>query len=126
MKDSPHTLPPAVINLFFVIGLVSALSFRSLMALKELQPEMFRYVWYVGLIGYILFFSFRYFISCKRKKAITDYNLLPKLQKGESLSEDERQVVTYLLSSLQKSRENINYLFIFATSAIAILLDFIV
>ena len=35
----------------------------------------------------------------------------------------DRQVVTYILSSLQKSRENLNYLFIFATSAIAILLD---
>ncbi len=126
MKHSPHTLPPAVINCFFVIGLVSALSFRSLMALKELQPDMFRLVWYVGLVGYILFFSFRYFISSKRKKAIIDYNLLAKLQSGENLSEDDRQVVTYLLSSLQKSRENINYLFIFATSSIAILLDIII
>lgn len=119
-------MPPAVINSFFIIGLVSALSFRSLMVLKELQPEMFRLVWYVGLIGYIFFFSFRYFISCKRKKAIRDYNLLSKLENGENLSADDRQVVTYLLSSLQKSRENINYLFIFVTSAIAIVLDFII
>ncbi|MCB2183931.1 MAG: hypothetical protein KQH63_18030 [Desulfobulbaceae bacterium] len=123
MKNSPHTLPAAVINTFFVVGLISALSFRSLMALKDLQPEMFRLVWYVGLIGYLLFFAFRYTISIKRKRAIADYNLIPKLQEGAPLSADDRQVVSYLLSSLQKSRENLNYLFIFATSGLAIVLD---
>ncbi|MCD6389670.1 MAG: hypothetical protein J7L69_09675 [Desulfobulbaceae bacterium] len=55
MRESPQTLPPLVINLFFVIGLVSALSFRLLIGVKELQPELFRPVWYVGIIGYILF-----------------------------------------------------------------------
>ena len=123
MKHSPHTLPPYVINLFFAIGLMSALSFRALMAIKDLQPEMFRPVWYAGIIGYILFFGFRYSITEKRKKAISGYNLITKLESGEELSSSDRQVVTYILSSLQKSRENLNYLFIFATSAIAIFLD---
>ena len=123
MQHAPQTLPPAVINLFFVIGLMSALAFRALMAIKDLQPQLFRPVWYLGIIGYILFFGFRYSITEKRKKAISEYNLIAKLEKGEELSPNDRQVVTYILSSLQKSRENLNYLFIFATSAIAILLD---
>lgn len=126
MKHAPQTLPPAVINLFFVVGLMSALSFRALMAIKDLQPQLFRPVWYLGIIGYILFFGFRYSITRKRKKAISEYNLIAKLEKGEELSPNDRQVVTYILSSLQKSRENLNYLFIFATSAIAILLDLLI
>jgi len=126
MKHSPHTLPPAVINLFFVIGLFSALSFRALMAIKDLQPQLFRPVWYMGIIGYILFFGFRYSITEKRKKAISEFNLIAKLENGDELAPNDRQVVTYILSSLQKSRENLNYLFIFATSAIAILLDLII
>ncbi|MBU0908022.1 MAG: hypothetical protein KKA54_19820 [Proteobacteria bacterium] len=123
MKNAPHTLPPFVINLFFVIGLMSALSFRALMAIKDLQPQLLRPVWYMGIIGYILFFGFRYSITEKRKKAICEFKLIDKLKKGEELSPNDRQVMTYILSSLQKSRENLNYLFIFATSAIAILLD---
>lgn len=122
MKQPPHTLPPAVINLFFIIGLISALSFRSLMALKEMQPELFRPVWYLGIIGYILFFSYRYIISQKRKKTITDYDLITKVQRGE-LKESDRQAIIYLLASIKKSRENFNYLFIFATSALAIFFD---
>ena len=124
MKQTPHTLPPAVINLFFVIGLISALSFRSLMALKDMQPELFRPVWYLGIIGYILFFSYRYIISQKRKKTISDYNLINKVQKDE-LNKDDRQAIAYLLASIKKSRENLNYLFIFATSALAILFDLV-
>ncbi|MEW6520444.1 MAG: hypothetical protein AB1461_13620 [Thermodesulfobacteriota bacterium] len=123
MKPSPHTLPPVVINLFFVIGLMSALSFRALMAIQDLQPAMFRPVWYLGIIGYILFFGFRYSITEKRKKTISAFNLIEKLESGGELTQNDRQAVTYILSSLQKSRENLNYLFIFATSALAIFLD---
>ena len=125
MKNTPHTLPPAVINLFFIIGLISALSFRSLMALKDMQPELFRPVWYVGIIGYILFFSYRYIISQKRKRTITDYDLITKVQQGK-LQESDRQAIVYLLASIKKSRENLNYLFIFATSALAIFFDLII
>lgn len=123
MRESPQTLPPLVINLFFVIGLVSALSFRLLIGVKELQPELFRPVWYVGIIGYILFFSFRYAITRKRKKAIRDFDLIAKVEQDGELSAADRQVVAYLLSSLEKSRENLNYLFIFVTSGLAILFD---
>ena len=125
MRTSPHTLPRAVINLFFVVGLVSALSFRTLMAIKDLRPELFRPVWYVGIIGYIFFFGFRFHITQKRKNAISARNLTAKIEKGEELSAEDRQVLTYILSSLQKSRENLNYLFIFVTSAIAILVDLV-
>ena len=39
------------------------------------------------------------------------------------LSEADRLALSYLLSSLRKSRENLNYLFIFVTSLIAIVAD---
>lgn len=123
MKKSPHTLPTSVINLFFVIGLLSALSFRLLLIVQEMAPDMFKAVWYSGIIGYILFFSFRYFISQKRKKAITQSNLIEQIENGETLSENDRQAVIYLLSSIQKSREDLNYMFIFLTSALAVLYD---
>lgn len=123
MKKSIHTLPPFVINLFFVIGLLSALSFRLLLIVQEVAPDMFKAVWYSGIIGYILFFSFRYFISQKRKNAITQSNLIEHIENGETLSENDRQAVIYLLSSIQKSREDLNYMFIFLTSALAVLYD---
>lgn len=123
LRPAPHTLPAGVINLFFIIGLLSALSFRVLMAVQDFRPELFRATWYVGVIGYILFFSFRYTIARKRRSTISDFDLISKVRQGAPLAEADRLALCYLLDSLQKSRENLNYLFIFVTSFIAIVVD---
>ncbi|MDL1976565.1 MAG: hypothetical protein LWX52_00445 [Deltaproteobacteria bacterium] len=123
MKKHPHTLPPYIINLFFIIGLLSAVAFRIIIVFQHIRPELFRPVWYFGVIGYMFFFLYRYVISLKRKRAIHEYNLISKLQGDEKLSSEDREVAVYLLSSLKKSRENLNYLFIFALSGIAVVID---
>ena len=122
-NSTPHTLPSSFINLFFIVGLLAAFSFSSLIVLPHVRPELFRPVWYLGTFGYVLFFLYRYAISQKRRNTIEDYALIPKLKQRTTLSDDERQAVVYLLSSIRKSRENLNYLFIFLLSILAIGLD---
>ncbi|MCK5233101.1 MAG: hypothetical protein KAR13_22700 [Desulfobulbaceae bacterium] len=118
-----HTVPAYIINLFFAIGLLSAVAFRTLIVFTHTYEELFRPVWYMGTIGYILFFLYRYAISQKRKRAIERYGLISKLKQQAPFSREEREVVIYLLSSLRKSREHLNYLFIFALSFAAIVAD---
>lgn len=123
MRKTPQTVSPFVISLFFVIGLVSAFAFRVLIIFVYMQPEWFRPTWYVGIIGYIFFFLYRYWISQKRKKAVEEYRLIEKLEQEVPLESVDRQVLIYLLSSIRKSRENLNYLFIFVMSFVAVLID---
>lgn len=120
---SPQTLPIWVINLFFLIGLLSAIAFRVLIVVQHLRPELFRLVWYGGIIGYVIFFSYRYFISSKRRNAIAHYGLIEKLRENVCLTDGDRDVVVYLLSSIAKSRENLNYLIIFVLSLLAVIAD---
>ncbi len=122
-KKLPHTFPGYVIHGFFFIGLVSAVAFRSIIVFVRLEPSWVRPVWYLGVLGYIGFFLYRYGISRRRKNAIRDYRLIEKIQVVTCLSEEEREVVTYLLSSIKKSREDINYLVIFLLSILAVLAD---
>jgi len=119
----PHTLPRPVIYLFMGIGLVSAVAFRLLTIFAELAPELVRPAWYVGVCGYILFFSYRYAITEKRKKVIRENRLEEKIAQGRPLTEEDREVISYLLASLTKSKENVNYLFIFVMSALAVAVD---
>lgn len=119
----PHTVSYTVINLFFLIGVMSAVSFRALIIFTHVHPEWFRPVWYIGTIGYVIFFLYRYWISHKRKRAIRQYALLDKLKGQEALSGEEREVLVYLLSSLAKSREDLNYLLIFFLSIVAVAAD---
>jgi len=112
-----------MINLFFLVGLVAACSFRILIVFSHTYQDLFRPVWYLGTVGYLFFFLYRYAISQKRKMAIEQYGLISKFKDGANLSAEDREVVIYLLSSLMKSRENINYLFIFGLSFLAIIAD---
>lgn len=122
-KYTPHLLPTPVINLVFIIGIISAICFRILIIIQYQRPELFRVVWYVGVIGYIVFFMFRYAITQKRRHAIERFDLLPKLEAGAALSDTDREVLLYLLKSIEKSKENINYLVIFILSVLAIGID---
>ena len=123
MKDKPNTLPKSVIYGFFILGLLSAIAFRIIIVFQHIEPTWVRPVWYAGILGYIVFFLYRYSISRKRKKAISDYDLINKLKKNDCLSQEDREVVSYLLSSITKSMEDMNYYIIFILSILAIAAD---
>lgn len=122
-KILPHTVPPYISYGFFFLGVVSAIAFRVIIFFQRYEPAWVRPVWYVGILGYIGFFMYRYSIARKRKNAIRDFDLIEKVRQNACLSEEERAVVSYLLSSLKKSPEDINFLIIFVLSLIAIAAD---
>ncbi|MBU2538005.1 MAG: hypothetical protein KKH22_06175 [Proteobacteria bacterium] len=123
MTNIPRTVPPFVIYLFMVIGLLSAVAFRLLTIINTFSPALMRPVWYFGVIGYIFFFAYRYHISEKRKTAIRANQLLEKIQGSGDISNEDRVLIAYVLSSIIKSKENLNYLFIFALSIAAVGVD---
>jgi hypothetical protein len=118
-------LPKFVVYLFFVIGLLAATSFRLLIVFKYLSPELFRPIWYIGVLGYLSFFLYRFLITERRRHAIRDSGLIEKLGAGEVLEPDDKQNALYLLKSISASREHWNYLGIFVLSIAAIIVDVI-
>lgn len=119
----PHTLPPSVIYCFFALGIISAIAFRVIIVFQHIEPSWIRPVWYVGVLGYMVFFFYRYYITEKRKKAIEDFQLIEKVKANACLTDEDREVVIYILSSIRKSPENVNYFIIFLLSIIAIIAD---
>ncbi len=125
MNDHPHTVPRYVIYGFFILGLLSAIAFRIIIVFQHIEPTWVRPVWYAGILGYLVFFLYRYSISRKRKNAIKDYDLITKLKDNACLSDKDREIVIYLLSSIQKSMEDMNYYIIFILSILAIAADIV-
>ena len=123
MTNLPKTVSPFVIYLFLVIGLLSAVAFRLLTIINTFTPSLMRPVWYFGVIGYIFFFAYRYHISEKRKNAIRANRLLEKIQSPGEITSEDRALIAYVLSSIIKSKENLNYLFIFVLSIAAVGVD---
>ncbi len=116
------TVPTWVVYLFFGIGVVSAGAVRAILFFQEKDPFIAKVIWYVAIIGYMIFFFYRYVISRKRKRIVKKYNLLDKL-KNNQIGQEECEALTYVVSSVDKSKENLNYSIIFIFSIVAILVD---
>jgi len=122
-KNEIHVVPKYVIYGFFILGLLSAIAFRAIILFQRLEPLWVRPVWYIGTGGYFFFFLYRYAITKKRKSAIEGFGLIEKVKANACLTEQDREVVLYLLSSIRFSLEDINYAIIFILSLIAVAAD---
>lgn len=107
------------------LGLFTAIAVRSIIIFDHIEPSWVRPVWYVAILGNFVFFYYRYQITAKRKRAVRNQLLIEKISSGEALTEDDREVLCYLLNSISKSPENINYLIISVFSLVAIATDLV-
>ncbi len=107
--------------IFFLIGIVSAFAVRVVTLLAHLDPVCGQIAWYVGVIGFFLFFVYKYRNLRRRTKIINKYNLRDKLSSQKELTPQEFQVTSQILCSLVSNKEKINYFIIFFVSAIALL-----
>jgi hypothetical protein len=124
MTKGQHSIAPAYkIYGYFILGLSTAVAFRALIVLDHIQPTWVRPVWYFGVLGNFVFFFYRFRVSVRRKRAISDFKLIEKIQSGNALTATDRDVIIYILRSIKLSPENINYLIIFLFSLFAIGLD---
>lgn len=119
----PHLSSNYIIYGSFTLGLLTAIAFRAIIVIDHVWPVWVRPVWYFAVLGNFIFFYHRFRITQKRRHAIDDYRLIEKIQSDSRLKAEDREVLTYLLSSVKRSRENINYFIIFVFSIIAIALD---
>lgn len=118
--------PPKIITIgFFALGVIASISFRLIMVLDYVATDWVRPVWYVGALGFMGFFIYRFAVSKKRNQAIRKYELIQKLKSDTKLSRDERAAAIEILTSLDKSLEKYNFLIIFVLSVVAIALDLI-
>ena len=125
MTKNKHILSPIYIHSFFIIGILATLSIRLIIVFKHINPDYIRTFWYAGVIGYIIFFAFRFYITSKRKSLINKHDLISKVQELKELGEEDKELLGYIVSSIVKSKEHLNYIFIFASSILAIVVDLV-
>lgn len=121
MKANPKPLR----LLYFWVGILATFSYRAIIVLNHYSAAWVTIFWYIGTVGFILYFAHRYQISEKRARLIAQYRLDEKVKTMPNLTDDERAAMHYLLSSLESSKEKWNYIFIFVTSGLALVLGII-
>ncbi len=119
----PKLTPRYIMYGALFTGLAASIAFRTIVILEHVEPAWVRPVWYFAVIGNFFFFYYRFRISVKRKNAIRENRLLDKVSGKEPLTDEDRDVLSYLLNSITKSPENINYVIISLFSLLAIASD---
>lgn len=114
---------------FFWVGIAATFCYRLIVVLNFYNETWMLVAWYVGTIGFIIYFMHRFQVSERRAKIIAERNLLQKVE-TLNVADDDKQAFRYLLGGLRTSKERWNYIFIFTMSGLAlvagIILDFVI
>lgn len=125
----PTTSPKYLRMIYFWSGIIATLAYRVIIVLTNVDAFWLKLCWYVGTIGFIIYFVHRFEISEKREKLIENQKLIEKVDRTNAFSKDDKDALLYILNSLKISSERFNFIFIFVTSALALIigiyLDFI-
>ena len=114
--------------LFFAIGLVATFSVRLVVILMDYNTLYAKIAWYVGVLGFFIFFLYKFNVDHARSRLITRESLLEKIKARSALQDKDYVMMHSILCSLNSAKDRINYFVIFATSIItftfALYLDF--
>ena len=127
--EKPTAHPKYIRISFFWTGILATIAYRIIVILNNYSQFWAQMAWYIGTIGFVIYFAHRYQISEKRVLLIKDYRLDEKINQLGGISEDDKKAMNYIFSTLKSTLEKWNYIFIFIASAVAffigIYLDFI-
>jgi hypothetical protein len=108
--------------IFFIIGLIATVAIRVVTVLMNIHPAYGKIAWYIGVGGFLLFFIYKFNANRGVAKLIDEENLIEKARGQKPLSAGEYNLIAGILCSLKSEKERINYFFIFAVSAVALVL----
>lgn len=121
--------PRPVRLFFFWAGIIATVAYRIIIVLNFYDPLWVKIAWYIGTIGFVLYFGHRYNIARKRAKLVRDYDLINTVKKSKEIDSQKKEALHYLVktSLTSKSRWNSAIIFILSLAAliVGIVLDLI-
>lgn len=125
----PKPSPKWLREVFFWSGIIATFCYRIIVIVNNYSKFWAQMAWYVGTLGFVIYFLHRYQISELRARLIKEHELDARVVEMDGLSEKERASMRYIFRTLKSTKEKWNYVFIFAMSAVAfaigIYLDFL-
>lgn len=121
MKENMHASAPWIRTFFFWSGIIATICYRAIVILNHYSPIISQIAWYTGTVGFILYFWHRYVVSEKRVELIKHHDLISAV-KNSNLASDQIEANEYILTTLLSTKEKWNYVVIFVSSVLAIIL----
>lgn len=120
---------PAISWIFFFIAIVAVIAIRAVNVVLDFNPMLAKIFWYVGVIGFFVFFIYKYKYDSAIQKELTKTKLVDRMLIKDKLDDHDYEILGTILCKLSSKKDRINYFFIFFFSglalALAIYTDFI-
>ena len=86
------------------------------------SPLWVKIAWYVGTIGFVLYFGHRFNVARKRAKLVKDYELVETVDKANCIDPQKKLALHYLVKTSLTSKSRWNSAIIFIVSLLALLM----
>jgi hypothetical protein len=110
---------------FFVIGIVATLAYRVIIILNFYNPLWVKISWYIGTMGFILYFGYLYNLQSKRAELAIQYNLLNVVKRIKEIKGKQKEALQYIVKSNATSKAKWNSAVIFILSVLALIIGII-
>lgn len=106
---------------FFWAGVVATLAYRIIIILNYYSPLWVKVSWYIGTIGFIVYFWHRFDIQKKRSQLVKDYKLTELVEEVHTTNEKQKEALRYIVRTTLTSMAKWNSMFIFILSILALI-----
>ncbi len=102
---------------FFISGIIATIAYRIIFLLDSYWIDV---AWYIGTIGFTLYFWHRTTIETKRANIVKDYKLIEAIQESDVQNEKKKALI-YLVKTSLTSKARFNSAFIFIASLVVLI-----
>lgn len=114
---------PKLIRLFFFwAGIIATIAYRIIIVLNLYSSSWVKYAWYVGTIGFVLYFGHRFNIAGKKARIIKEYNLIETIDNADCIDPQKKEILHYLAKTTVTSKSRWNAAVIFFLSIAALIM----
>ena len=115
---------------FFWSGIIATIAYRIIFILNLYSQLWVTIAWYIGTVGFTIYFFHRFDIESKRAKLVEDYKLIEAVEASKDVVGKKKEALLYLVRTGLTSRARWNSFFIFVASLIALIIgifiDFVI
>jgi len=119
----PNTRPVRLF--FFWSGVIATLAYRIIIVLNFYSPLWVKISWYVGTIGFVIYFWHRFDVQKKKSELVLDYKLIDAVERSQYENQKQKEALKYIVKTSLTSRSRWNSAFICLLSILALIVGLI-
>jgi len=108
--------------IFFFTAIVAVISIRIVNVFMNTNPALAKTFWYTGVIGFLIFFAYKFRYDNIVRRELEKSQLRDKLILKKELSEHDYEVLGTIICKLLSKKDAVNYFCIFFFSGMALAL----